>query len=695
MPKTINCWRFSILLAVILLSSYSNSFYTSWQLDDKPNILANDPIQITELYPSQLIGSMYARPGSGGFYRPVPCLTFAINWFFGQTDVFGYHIVNFSIHFFAALALFLTIKTLFDSPRLRNSYKQHETDLIAGLTTIYWALNPIQTQAVTYIVQRMASLAALFAILALLCYLKARLSEQSAKRIVFLLFSATSYILAVLSKENAAALPLTIPFIEALFFSSGTNRSYLLKGGFWLFGGLILCVFAGFAVRPEGPDFILNYYANRPFTLSERVLTETRILIFYLSQIFYPAPWRLSVEHDIILSTGLFSPWSTAGAILCIFSLLATSYLFHKKHPLVSFAIVFFFINHLIESTVIPLELIFEHRNYLPSIFIFLPLSQGVNYIIYHQQIKAIVRHSIIFTVVTIVTLFGYSTYLRNISWKSEESLWLDAMHKAPNSARPLATLAIKLAWSENPSEAKYRKALELTEKTLSMRMGRKRLDAAQLGNMASILTKIGQNEHAIDYYKQALKIAPEDAGIRFNLAKTYVSIGDFTTAEKELQWMLGKGYVHADYFNLLSLVFMWQNKPEKALAASQHAFKYGPNRPDVMMTLGRAFTLLGHYQHAERFLNMARKFGGEDPILSLCLIENSLLSKNTRLAHAYVLHAIKQHPLPQLLDHLHFKDESASSDTEQNIYRTVPINTKLLKPYIQNQLQELTLATH
>jgi Tfp pilus assembly protein PilF len=695
MTRLLNHWRLFVLFSTVIAISYFNSFSGSWQLDDKPNILANDPIQITQFSYSQLMGSMFALPGSGGFYRPLPCLSLAVNWYFGQTSVFGYHLFNLIIHILTAWIVFLTIKTLFSTPRLYNVYSKDEIDFISGLASLLWALNPIQTQAVTYIVQRMASMAALFAILALFMYLKARLADSSIKRIFFLLSSSASFLFAVFSKENAAALPLVVPFLELFFFKHIFNRPFLIRGVVWFSLGLIICILAGFAVRPEGLDFILNYYENRPFTLSERVLTESRILIYYITLIAYPAPWRLSIEHDVSLSTGIFTPVTTFAAIFSILCLHVIALLLFRKQPLTSFAIIFFFINHLVESTVVPLELIFEHRNYLPSLLLFVPFAQGVNFLVHRLQIKTAIRSLIILTTTITIILLGYATHLRNITWHSEESLWLDAVHKAPNSARPLATLAIKLAWGENPSEEKYRKALALTEKTLNMVQARKQLVAPQLGNIASILGKLGNYEKSIDYYIQALSIQPEDGNIRFNLAKTYFTIGNFSKSENELQWLLEKGYIHVDYFNLLSLVFMWQNYPEKALAASQHAFKYGPKRPDVMMTLGRAFTLLGHYQHAERFLNMARKFGGEDPILSLCLIENSLLSKNTRLAHAYVLHAIKQHPLPQLLDHLHFKDESASSDTEQNIYRTVPINTKLLKPYIQNQLQELTLATH
>ena len=124
------------------------------------------------------------------------------------------------------------------------------------------------------------------------------------------------------------------------------------------------------------------------FTLKERLLTEPRIIIYYLSEIFYPMASRLSLVHDIKISTSFFKPWTTIPAILAIISLLGIGLSQAIKRPIIAFAIFFYFINHIIESTILPLELIFEHRNYLPSFFLFFPVATGLIWMIDYFKTK-------------------------------------------------------------------------------------------------------------------------------------------------------------------------------------------------------------------------------------------------------------------------------------------------------------------
>ena len=118
-----------------------------------------------------------------------------------------------------------------------------------------------------------------------------------------------------------------------------------------------------------------------PFTMTERLLTEMRVLVYYMSQLFYPVPTRLSIDHDIVISTSLIHPWTTLPAGLFLIALTITGVVVLEKHPLIGFSILFFLINHVIESSIIPLELIFEHRNYLPSFFMFVPVALGLQWL--------------------------------------------------------------------------------------------------------------------------------------------------------------------------------------------------------------------------------------------------------------------------------------------------------------------------
>ena len=183
----------------------------------------------------------------------------------------------------------------------------------------------------------------------------------------------------------------------------------------------------------------------------------------------------------------------------------------------------------------------------------------------------------------------------RNKVWRTEETLWLDAARKAPASARPIAVLALKLAWGPNPTEAKYRKALELIERSLPMKMSRSGGVAHQLGNMASIYGKLGRHNESMAYYQKAMAAFPEDATIRYNFCKTLIMTGNFAQARKELEVILGKGLVHADYFNMLGFIHLWNGQPQDALPAIQQAMKYAPGRPDILLTLGKCFSHCGY----------------------------------------------------------------------------------------------------
>ncbi|MCI5129430.1 MAG: hypothetical protein D3907_13260, partial [Candidatus Electrothrix sp. AUS3] len=156
----------AFFITALILLVYSNTFQSSWQFDDEPNILLNKNLHITELTAEQVNRAMRAypfSPKSNKLYRPLPCLTLGLNWYFGQNNVFGYHVVNLVIHILTAWFLFLTLRLLLHI-YYREKENSHLIYTAALLGALFWALAPIQTQAVTYIVQRMASMAAMFGI---------------------------------------------------------------------------------------------------------------------------------------------------------------------------------------------------------------------------------------------------------------------------------------------------------------------------------------------------------------------------------------------------------------------------------------------------------------------------------------------------------------------------------------------------
>ena len=365
-----------ILLFLLIGLIYSNTFDASWHLDDDDIIIQNPRLHLNDLQPDTLVQTFFASIDNGRYqgeqiYRPISCLTFALNWYFGKNHVTGYHIVNITIHFITASILFLTISNLFNSPNLKSTREENQY-FISLLTAVLWAASPIQTQAVTYIVQRMTLLACMFYILGIYFYIKARTGTSLSIRMIFYAGCAAAFLLGLGSKENTITLPAALLLVEMIFFQNlgHKKQKIILLSGLAIVAGLIF--FLGIQLFTNGNTLaFLSGYEIRSYSPLERLLTEFRVVIFYLSQIFYPDSNRLSIAHDITISTSIFSPWTTFPSILVVLFLIIFSLTQVSKRPILAFGILFYFLNHLIESTILPLEIIFEHRNYLPSLFLF------------------------------------------------------------------------------------------------------------------------------------------------------------------------------------------------------------------------------------------------------------------------------------------------------------------------------------
>jgi len=286
------------------------------------------------------------------------------------------------------------------------------------LSTGFWLLHPYNLSTVLYPVQRMAILSALFVILGLLVYTIGRQMIPSRPRRAHVLMSLAiiiGTITATFSKENGALLPLLVLVLEITVFSSQSYK----PNRYWhlLFVVLPSLLIAGYLIFGVINGNITAGYGRRYFSLSERLMTEARILFDYLYYWFVPhihSPGLLT--EDIPLSTSLLSPPTTVLSIVGIATIITAGIRYRRTYPLASLAVLFFFAGHIIESTVIPLELYFEHRNYLPAIFLVMPIAFAAFH--YAPRYRYLYAVSAILLVLLSVLL-----HQRAITWSSEESL--------------------------------------------------------------------------------------------------------------------------------------------------------------------------------------------------------------------------------------------------------------------------------
>jgi hypothetical protein len=365
------------LLAIGLIASlafvvYSNTFYVPFHFDDRPNILENPNIQIKVFTWDRLenfVKNTYAIS-----IRVFSYFTLALNYHFGEFNVFGYHLVNFLIHVATGIFLYWFLILTLNLPSLQERYGPISYKL-ALFTALIFICHPIQTQSVTYIVQRMTSMAGMFYLLSMILYVKGRLSGGKA-RFLYLGGAVMTWLLGVFSKENVAILPLFILLYEFYFLQNLTVTQTGKKILLVLLVSVVLIVTAGFLLwGGRYFNLILEGYKIREFTLEQRLLTQSRVVLYYLTLLVYPHPSRLNLDYDFPVSRTIVDPPTTLLSILIIIALIGYSIWVAKKRPLLSYFTLWYFGNLVIESSIFPLEMVYEHRLYLPAVGPFILFS--------------------------------------------------------------------------------------------------------------------------------------------------------------------------------------------------------------------------------------------------------------------------------------------------------------------------------
>jgi tetratricopeptide (TPR) repeat protein len=468
-------------------------------------------------------------------------VTFTFDIWYGRGELFFLHLTNIAIHILCFVsAIFLFYQLGVCTQRSDQTKEQIPVPWELGIWVAgIWALHPLQASAVTYLVQRIASLVALFFVLSTAAYVAAR-SEHvknkslSGKALVFYSCSFLCILLASLCKENAAMIPVMLFCAELWFFRPTLLRDIIgIIRKHWLLAGVIV-IFSCIAAYNILPSLCVGY-KTRHFSMAERLLTEPRIIIWYISALLYPNPTRLSLEHDIVISTSLFSPVSTAISIVVLCLLFIFSILKRREYPLITFGIAWFMINNLVESSFIPLELIFEHRMYLPSMGILLGIIVSGYSLFRHYSSQvtskdvAIVSWSVVALLSATLTL---CTFERNSSWQSALTLNRDNVTKAPNNPRAHANLASALATAGQYNEA-------IKEAEIAIGLGKKYYEqyCVAANTIITSYMSLGQYEMAVKEGERLLKERETtiDAGalpaMYLNMAQVYIKLGDYSEA--------------------------------------------------------------------------------------------------------------------------------------------------------------------
>lgn len=432
-----------LLLAALASVCFAPGLPGGFLFDDYPNLVLEPAWQLNSLTLDEGRRALSSGIASNAG-RPLAMLSFALNHYFTGLDPFWLKATGLSLHLLNGLLIYALCRRLFTLVRTEPTPGHWAAFLCAAA----WLVHPLQVSSALYIVQRMEVGAATGILLTLLAYLRCREAQIAARRgWPWLLAAAAALLLGLGFKETALLAPLYAFLIEVCLLRFAAPAGRVSRP--WIAAYGIAFVVAGLAYLCIAAPLVLDSagaYARRDFSLPERLLTQLPVLCMYLQQILLPWPETLRFYYDDFpISRSLFDPPSTAlcGALLALLGGIAIAS--WRRWPLVTLGLGWFFAGHALTSNVWPLELAFEHRNYLPLLGIMLALVQPACAL--GSLLTPRARETI---ALLPVLLLAALCWLQSSSWGDPLRLAWTLENRAPHSPRASYALGKELLRASN-----------------------------------------------------------------------------------------------------------------------------------------------------------------------------------------------------------------------------------------------------
>ncbi len=511
LPK-INSNYIIIFIIFLGFAVYSNTFNSPFHLDDNHAIVKNTAIKdITDI---KTIWNIQPT-------RFLTFFTFALNYHFHGLAVVGYHIVNIIIHIAASIFLYFLVLLTLQSPVLRNEAVSNHSNLIAAFTALLFLVHPVQTQAVTYIVQRLASMAALFYIGSLTLYAKARLTTANpSKRILWYVLFVIITIASFFTKETSFTLPLMLILYEVAFFQKKPVLNWQKVSTSIMF----IAVIAALLLYMK-PDFGgLSLHETRggiiELTRVQYMITQLSVITTYFRLMLIPVNQNLDYDYPVFNS--LFNA-DIILSIIVLGTITVLAILLYKKQRIISFGIIWVFVTLLPESSIIPIsDVIFEHRMYLPMAGFSMAFVAGIYCLMKNVSLRVMIAGFVV-----ILLMFALLTYNRNNIWSSALTLWDDTVKKSPGKARPYFYRGNALMEAGKIEKAikDYSAAIEINPN-----------HQFAFNNRGKAYFELGNYEKAYNDLTTDIKINPGEWIGYFNKGKVYDAIGQYNNAVEEFK---------------------------------------------------------------------------------------------------------------------------------------------------------------
>lgn len=534
------------IITIVGFSVYSNTFNSPFVYDDISYISENAAIKDLRYFydPSMLKDVELAGFVASNFNsRLVGYFTFALNYRIHGLNVTGYHAINLLVHLATSLLVYymvlLTLKTPFFEPAGKNDEESpnplYGSNVIAVFTSLLFVSHPIQTQAITFITQRFASLASMFYLLSFVLYIKWRIDKKPDNK--SLIFSVLSAVLAMKTKEISFTLPVVITIYEFMFFKGDIKKRALYLIPFLLTMLIIPLAVLGTKSNVLEINRISESLTGETNIAIEYLYTQFRVIVTYIRLLFIPM--NQSIEYDYPVYKTFLDP-NVYISLLFLLSVIGTGvYLWHRSDKkdadcrekplrLISFGIFWFFVTLSVESSIMPLlAVIYEHRLYLPSVGFFAAIM-GIVLVVLNKY--ETLRKAVIPGLTLVIIALSFTTYTRNLVWQDDIKLWSDAVTNNPNSRRALFNLGISY----------YRKGSIDEASKLFLLSSKKHPEyLPQHFDLGKFFEKYGRLDDAVGEYLAIIKIDPDNVAVHLSLARLYEKQGLFPDAVREFRTVL------------------------------------------------------------------------------------------------------------------------------------------------------------
>jgi len=611
-----------ILFCCFGIILYSQTLHSAFHFDDNRFIVRNQNIR--NLANLKAIWSC-------AHSRFIAYLSFALNYHLHHLNVFGYHLFNLIVHLVSAILVWWFCLLTFSTPAMKNNNLAKHAELIACFAGLVFLAHPIQTQSVSYIYQRTASLATLFYLASVSLYVKSGLLLLQYERrgfgvwIFYYAGSLITTILAMFTKEITVTLPLAVLLYEFCFLKTdkGINWKYLIPF-------LITLAIIPITVIMQGgaaPGEILRGLERGAFISWEHYLfTQFRVIVTYIRLVFLPLNQNLDYHYPIAKSL-LELP--VLASILFLTIIIITAIRIFPRYRLLSFGIFWFFLTLLPESSIIPItDVIFEHRLYLPMVGFSLFLVSALYYLLgkkiaFGDNSKRFsVVGKVLYTfphheknlrvmiTILLLTIACYSvlTYSRNLVWKDDLTLWDDTVRKSPHKSRPYNNrgLAYQDKGDLDLALSDYNKAIQINPNY-----------AEAYNNRGFTYQSKGDLDLALSDYNKAIQINPNLAEAYNNRGVTYQDKGNLNQALSDYNKALQIDSNYAEAYNNRGNIY--QNKGDLDLAISDYnqALQIDPD-------------------YAEAYNNRGSAYQGKGDLNQVISDYNKAIKINPNLAEAY-----------------------------------------------------------